>query len=110
MRFRPALRRLRNEKTMRSALIVLATSLAVAGCDSAVGSESPNQGHSYIVGIDISGSRTKTELEESKKLLNALIDRLQAGGHLPLVEVYQGGREPTRQWTGTIRAPRQAAE
>ena len=95
---------------MRSALIVLATSLAVAGCDSAVGSESPNQGHSYIVGIDISGSRTKTELEESKKLLNALIDRLQAGDHLTLIEVYQGGREPARQWTDSIRVPRKAGE
>ncbi len=91
-------------------LLVLASAFFVTGCDDAVGSESPNQGHSYIVGIDISGSRTKTELDESKKLLDGLIDRLQAGDHLTLIEVYQGGREPARQWTDSIRAPRNAGK
>ncbi|MDP9279457.1 MAG: hypothetical protein M3P00_08550 [Gemmatimonadota bacterium] len=86
--------------------IVFALTVAVAGCDSAVGSESPSVGHSYIVGVDISGSRTKTELEESKKLLDGLIDRLNAGDHLTLIEVYQGGREPARQWSDSIRTPR----
>ena len=86
--------------------IVFALTVVVAGCDSAVGSESPNVGHSYIVGVDISGSRTKTELDESKKLLDGLIDRLQAGDHLTLIEVYQGGREPARQWSDSIRTPR----
>ena len=86
--------------------IVFALTVTVAGCDSAVGSESPNVGHSYIVGVDISGSRTKTELDESKKLLDGLIDRLQAGDHLTLIEVYQGGREPARQWSDSIRTPR----
>ncbi|MFL5638304.1 MAG: hypothetical protein ACJ78M_02940 [Gemmatimonadaceae bacterium] len=96
---------------MRTALIVFGASLVVAGCGGdAVGGESPNPGHSYIVGIDISGSRTKTELEESKQLLNALIERLQAGDHLTLIEVYQGGREPARQWTDSVRAPRKPGE
>ena len=78
------------------------------GCDQAVGSVSPSQGHFYIVGIDISGSRTKTDLDESKKLLDGLIDRLQPGDHLTLIEVYQGGRVPARQWSDSIRAPRKA--
>ena len=86
--------------------IVFALTVPVTGCDSAVGSESPNQGHSYIVGVDISGSRTKTDLDESKKLLYGLIDRLEAGDHLTLIEVYQGGREPARQWSDSIRTPR----
>jgi len=76
------------------------------GCDAAVGGESSYPGHSFIVGIDISGSRTKTELDESKQLLDALIERLQAGDHLTLIEVYQGGRVPARQWSDSIRAPR----
>jgi hypothetical protein len=58
------------------------------------------------VGVDISGSRSKTDLEESKKLLDALIDQLQAGDRLTLIEVYQGGREPARQWSDSIRTPR----
>ena len=62
------------------------------------------------MGIDISGSRTKTELEESRKLLDDLIDRLEAGDHLTLIEVYQGGRQPARQWSDSIRAPRKEGE
>ena len=89
---------------------MVATVVIAAGCDSAVGSESPNVGHSYIVGVDISGSRTKAEMDESKKLLDGLIDRLQAGDHLTLIEVYQGGRTPARQWTDSIRSPRKAGQ
>ena len=96
------------ERITQALFAVFAFALVAAGCDSAVGSESPNQGHSYIVGIDISGSRTKAELDESKQLLDALIGRLQAGDHLTLIEVYQGGRVPARQWSDSIRAPRKA--
>ena len=80
--------------------------LTAVGCGDAVGGVNPNPGRSYIVGVDISGSRSKTDLEESKKLLDALIDRLQAGDRLTLIEVYQGGREPARQWSDSIRTPR----
>jgi hypothetical protein len=93
---------------MKSVFLVAAAALFAAGCGDAVGGESGTQGHSYIVGIDISGSRTKTELDESRHLLDALIDRLQAGDHLTLIEVYQGGREPARQWSDSIRSPKRA--
>ncbi len=87
--------------------VALAGCLVLTGCGGdAVSSETADRGHSYIVGIDISGSRTRAELDESKQLLDALIGRLTAGDHLTLIEVYQGGREPARQWTGNIRAPR----
>ena len=95
---------------MRVSRVVPFIALIAAGCDAAVGGESPNQGHFYIVGVDISGSRTKTDLDESKHLLDALIERLQAGDHLTLIEVYQGGREPARQWTDSIRSPRKSGE
>src|ERR1700694_2962229 len=95
---------------MRTILVMVATGVIAAGCDSAVGSESPNVGRSYIVGVDISGSRTKTEMNESKKLLDGLVDRLQAGDHLTLIEVYQGGRTPARQWSDSIRSPRNAGQ
>src|SRR5882762_11524900 len=95
---------------MKRILVMVATVVIAAGCDSAVGSESPNVGHSYIVGVDISGSRTKAEMDESKQLLDGLIGRLQAGDHLTLIEVYQGGREPARQWSDSIRAPRKAGQ
>jgi hypothetical protein len=95
---------------MKRILVMVATVVIAAGCDNAVGSESPNVGHSYIVGVDISGSRTKAEMDESKKLLDGLIDRLQAGDHLTLIEVYQGGRTPARQWSDSIRSPRKAGQ
>ena len=95
---------------IKLSLSVLALALVTTGCDDAVGSESPNQGHAYIVGIDISGSRTKVELDESRKLLDALIDRLEAGDRLTLIEVYQGGRQPARQWSDSIRTPRKAGQ
>ena len=87
-------------------LVLPAFALILNSCDDAVGGESAYPGHSYIVGVDISGSRTKTELDESKQLLDALINRLQAGDRLTLIEVYQGGREPARQWSDSIRTPR----
>ena len=91
---------------MKQILAVLACTLIAAGCDDAVSGETADRGHSYIVGIDISGSRTKAELDESKQLLDALINRLDAGDRLTLIEVYQGGRQPARQWSGNIKAPR----
>ena len=91
---------------MKVLLVVIAFALTITGCDSAVGSESTNPGHSYIVGIDISGSRTRSELDESKQLLNGLIEKLEPGDKLTLIEVYQGGREPARQWSDSIRTPR----
>src|SRR3954463_908152 len=105
MPFRP-MRRPRPEAKMMKASLFCLAAIVAASCDSAVGGVSANQGHSYIVGIDISGSRTKSELDESKKLLDGLIDRLQAGDHLTLIEVYQGGREPAKQWTDSIKSPR----
>ena len=91
---------------MKLALAVIVFALTANGCDCAMGSESTNPGHSYIVGIDISGSRTRSELDESKQLLNGLIEKLEPGDKLTLIEVYQGGREPARQWSDSIRTPR----
>jgi hypothetical protein len=79
---------------------------AVLGCASVDGSALPHQSRSYIVGVDISGSRTPTELAESKQLLNRLIDNLEVGDRLTLVEMYQGGKLPARQWSDSTRAPR----
>ena len=95
---------------MEPILVALVVSLVVAGCHDAEGREPVNQGHSYIVGIDISGSRSKSDMDESRKLLDGLIDRLEPGDHLTLIEVYQGGRQPARQWTDSIRTPRNPGE
>ena len=95
---------------MKLMTLALVAASLLTGCDAAVGGESPTAAHFYIVGIDISGSRTRSELDESKKLLDGVIDRLQAGDHLTLIEVYQGGREPARQWSDSIRAPKKSGQ
>jgi len=43
-------------------------------------------------------------------LLEDLIGCLQGGEHLAMIEVYQGGREPARQWSCSIRSPRKKGE
>src|SRR5450759_979532 len=88
MRFRPARNQQSDERIMKSILVASTLAVVAIGCDNAVGSEPPYQVHSYIVGIDISGSRNRTDLDESKKLLDGVIDRLQVGDHLTLIEVY----------------------
>jgi hypothetical protein len=95
---------------MRLSYLFPFCAVLIVGCDQAVGSESPSPPHFYIVGVDISGSRTRDEMDESKKLLEGLIDRLQAGDHLTLIEVYQGGKTPARQWSDSIRSPRKPGE
>lgn len=102
-------RYLRRGREWVGVFAMLALVVAV-GCRGVDGSVLPRQAHSYIVGIDISGSRTPSELAESKQLLAALIDRLELGDHLTLVEMYQGGKEPARQWSGSTPAPRQQGE
>jgi hypothetical protein len=94
------------EKSSALTMLLIAT----LGWASVDGSALPHQMHSYIVGVDISGSRTPTELAESKQLLNRLIDNLEVGDRLTLVEMYQGGKLPARQWSDSTRAPRKAWE
>lgn len=95
---------------MNRNLLVTALAIGVAGCSSVDGSALPHQAHSYIVAVDISGSRTPTELGESKQLLNALIDKLEVGDRLTLVEMYQGGKVPARQWSDSTRAPKMSGK
>jgi hypothetical protein len=52
----------------------------------------------YVVGIDISGSRTPAKLAEAKTLLNDLIGRMSYGDRLVLIETYQGGTDEAQQF------------
>lgn len=63
----------------------------------------------YIVGIDISGSRTPTQLREARRLLDGVINQLSNGDKLVLVETYQGGTDEARQWKDDI-PPRRSSD
>lgn len=64
----------------------------------------------YVVGIDISASRTPTQLAEGRRLLDGVIDRMTHGDRVVLVETYQAGTDAARQWTDSIPALRRPPE
>ena len=86
------------------AAAVLSTALACRDAEA----DPPPAGAQYIVGIDISGSRTPTQLDEASDLLAGLIGRLSNGDRLVLVETYQTGADAARQFDDSIPAPRRA--
>lgn len=86
------------------AAAVVSTALACREAEA----DPPTVGAQYIVGIDISGSRTPTQLDEAAGLLTGLIGRMSNGDRLVLVETYQTGTDAARQFDDSIPAPRRA--
>lgn len=71
----------------------------LAACGSADATmPAPAAGTQYIVGIDISASRRTAELDEARTLLQQLVDSTTFGDRLVLVETYQAGGAPAKQW------------
>lgn len=62
----------------------------------------PSLGMQYIVGIDISGSRSATQMQEARVLLEGLVARMTNGERLVLIETYQAGTDAAKQWDGEI--------
>src|SRR5712664_1706887 len=60
----------------------------------------------YIVAIDISGSRTSSQLQEEKAVVEALIARMTFGDRIILVETYRAGIDSAGQWQDSIQARR----
>lgn len=77
--------------------------LATAGCSTADGGI-PNvlQGRLYVVGIDVSESRTKTQREQAAGLIGRLVDQLSYGDRLVLVQAYQQGTQAAPQWADSV--------
>lgn len=97
--------------TLRSAARALRATAAVlclAGATRALVAQpaAPAAPTHYIVGVDLSASRTPTQLEEARRLLGALVARLGYGDRLTLVETYQAGTGAARQWSDSAPAVR----
>jgi hypothetical protein len=92
-----------------AALAAALLTLAASACREAE-ADPPAAGTQYIVGIDISGSRTPTQLEEAKELLTDVVGRMRNGDRLVLVETYQTGTDAARQWDGAIAPPRRSGK
>jgi len=76
--------------------------VVIAGCTDA-GADAPRlPAHQYVIGVDISGSRTPTQLQEAGRLINGMIGRMQNGDRLVLVETYRANNDAARQFDDSI--------
>ena len=82
-------------------LVGVALALSVGCSGDAIATTASARGTQYIVGVDISSSRSAMDLRESQALLTGLIDRMTYGDKLVLVEMY-GAAEP-QQMADSIR-------
>lgn len=82
---------------------LLCVVLAVAACSTADGgTPRPAQGRLYVVGIDVSESRTKTQREQAASLIAGLVSGLSYGDRLVLVQAYQQGTDSAQQWVDSV--------
>ena len=85
--------------------VTLGVSIGATACGSSEASTlaaRPARGRFLIAAVDISGSRTAAELQESHALLDKAIDRVGNGDKVAVIEMYQGGRAPARQWEDSV--------
>jgi hypothetical protein len=93
----------------------LTLTLALGCGGDAVATTTAARGTQYIVGVDISSSRSAMDLRESQALLNGLVDRMTYGDKLVVVEMY-GAAEPQqvadsiRPMKGATPSPRERRE
>ena len=83
-------------RRLRTISFAVAISVAAVGCSGVDGSVLPKAARSYIVGVDISGSRTQNDLAESKQLLNQLIEP-QVQQEIPVARFDAARESLTRQ-------------
>jgi hypothetical protein len=82
--------------------------LLLAGCaaDGQPQAASGVGSNQYIVGIDISGSRTSSQLREEQAVVDAIIARMTFGDRIILVETYRTGIDSAGQWQDSVPARR----
>lgn len=87
--------------------------LALIGC-TAGGQDNPAAtvagANQYVVGIDISGSRTPSQLQEEQAVVEGLMGRMSFGDRIILVETYRTGVDSAGQWQDSIPARRFTGE
>ena len=88
-------------------LSVLAV-LPLASCEppAAAGGSVVAPAQQYIVGIDISTSRTTSQLNEERQVIEGLIARMGPGDRIILIETYRAGIDSAGQWQDSIPAER----
>lgn len=82
--------------------------LLTSGCSETAAANQPLlPGHQYIVGIDLSASRSKQAVDESRRLLDDLVEtKLANGDQLVILEMYGGATSSEHQWMDTVPSVR----
>jgi hypothetical protein len=94
---------------------VLIASLALTACGEARGGEAaapaaePRQ---LIVGVDLSASQSDGRRAEARKALDLVVDELQYGDRIVLLQVHQRGaaEDDAARWAETVPLPREPDE
>jgi hypothetical protein len=86
--------------------LTLLALVALASCEHAAASSGAAPASQYIVGIDISASRTTFQLAEERQMIESLIGRMGPGDRIVLIETYQAGVDSAGQWQDSIPAQR----
>lgn len=86
-----------------SAFAMSVVAALATGCGKSEASTlSMHPGSFLIAAVDISGSRTQGELQESHALLDRAIDRIGNGDRIVVLEMAQGAREEERSWDDSV--------
>jgi hypothetical protein len=82
--------------------------MMTSGCSETAGAKQPMlPGQQYIVGIDLSASRSKQAVDESRRLLDDLVEtKLANGDQLVILEMYGGATSSEHQWMDTVPSVR----
>src|SRR5215467_11542723 len=82
----------------------LGSALLALGCGGSAGAKlPPPQTNQFIVGIDLSASRSVEALRDSRRLLDDLIEsRLHNGDELVLLEMYGTSDTGDHQWIDSV--------
>jgi hypothetical protein len=82
--------------------------MMTSGCSETAGAKQPLlPGQQFIVGIDLSASRSKQAVDESRRLLDDLVEtRLANGDQLVILEMYGGVTSSEHQWMDTVPSVR----
>ena len=89
-----------------AALFLVASACGRAGAKQK--SAVPRVATQYIVGIDISGSRTGSQLHDEEEVIQKLIQHMGWGDRLILIETYRTGVDSAGQWQDSLPVPRDA--
>jgi hypothetical protein len=95
-------------RSLASLVMTWGALAALGACSSADAVTTSTRGTQYIVGIDISGSRTGPDLRDAQALLQHLVsEKMSYGDQVVLIEMY-GAADP-QQFRDSIRSLRGAA-